>query len=207
LLKNTGRGDEKADEYIEVLIQKSARLKTLTDDLFEASKAISGNVDVNIRQIDLADFVRQALGESDERVNASGLDFRMNLPEHAPVSADGKLLMRVMDNLLSNALKYALAGSRVYIDVARDGDYYRLDMKNVSDQPLNVDPSELVERFKRGDSSRSGEGSGLGLSIAESFTRLQGGKFALSIDGDLFKASISLPAAAATTTPYAQSNI
>jgi len=277
LLKNEGLGAEKAPEYLEILIQKSARLKTLTDDLFEASKAASGNIDAHIGALDLADFVRQALGELDERVRESGLDFRLNLPEHATVLADGKLLWRVMDNLLSNVFKYAVAGSRVYIDIAADdsfeygtakrgeagvkggvrngleggaeygtkygsgfemkggaeggseyrteygtkcgsesgaageteygteygtkcgsgfemkGGAYRLDIKNISEHPLNVEPSELIERFKRGDEARSGEGSGLGLSIAQSFVIAQGGRFTLSIDGDLFKVSIHLP--------------
>ena len=197
LLKSEGLGAEKAPEYLEVLIQKSARLKTLTDDLFEAAKAASGNVEVHIGSLDLADFVRQVLGEMDEKLRRSGLDFRLSLPEHAPVCADGKLLWRVMDNLLQNVLKYAMAGSRVYIDIAMEAEWYRLDIKNISEHPLNVDPSELLERFKRGDDARSGEGSGLGLSIAQSFVLSQGGRFALSIDGDLFKASVHLPGATA----------
>ena len=193
LLKNEGLDSEKAPEYLDILIQKTARLRTLTDDLFEASKAASGSVDVRLESLDLADFVRQVLGEMSERVSASGLDFRLGLPEHATVRADGKLLWRVMENLLSNVFKYALAGSRVYVDVAGDADCYRLDIKNISQHPLNVEPSELTERFKRGDSARTGEGSGLGLSIAQSFAQSQGGRFALSIDGDLFKATVWLP--------------
>jgi signal transduction histidine kinase len=117
------------------------------------------------------------------------------LPEHAPVRADGRLLWRVMENLLSNVFKYALPGSRVYIDVTRQGDgspVYKLEIKNISDHPLNIEPSELTERFKRGDDSRSSDGSGLGLSIAQSFVQAQGGSFELSIDGDLFKASVCL---------------
>ncbi|MCL2060891.1 MAG: hypothetical protein FWH01_17840 [Oscillospiraceae bacterium] len=218
LLKNEGLDSARAPEYLDVVIQKSARLKTLTDDLFEASKAASGNIDVHAQNLDLSDFVKQVLGELDERVRASGLDFRLALPERAPVRADGKLLWRVMENLLSNVFHYALAGSRVYIGVAAEGGaaegglaeggapesdkpimvdgWYRLDIKNISERALNVDPSELTERFKRGDSARSGDGgSGLGLSIAQSFTQAQGGKFEISIDGDLFKASLSLPAA------------
>ena len=193
LLKSEGLDAEKAPEYLEILIQKSARLKTLTDDLFEASKAASGNIEVHVENLDLADFVRQVLGEIDERLRESGLDFRLSLPEHAPVSADGKLLWRVMDNLLSNVFKYAMAGSRVYIDITMDDQSYRLDIKNISEHSLNVEPSELLERFKRGDDARSGEGSGLGLSIAQSFVLSQGGHFKLSIDGDLFKASVILP--------------
>ena len=193
LLKSEGLDNEKAPEYLEILIQKSARLKTLTDDLFEASKVASGNIDVQVENLDLADFVRQVLGELDERVQASGLDFRTALPEHAPVRADGKLMWRVMENLLSNVFKYAQARSRVYVDIAPEDGWYRLDIKNISERALNVDPSELTERFKRGDESRGGEGSGLGLSIAQSFVLSQGGRFALLIDGDLFKASVRLP--------------
>ena len=193
LLKNEGLDSERAPEYLEILIQKSARLKLLTDDLFEASKALSGNIEAHLDPLDLADFVRQVLGEMDERLRESGLDFRLSLPDHAVVLADGKLLWRVMENLLSNVFKYALAGSRVYIDIAPEAGWYRLDIKNISDSPLNVDPSELIERFKRGDDARSGDGSGLGLSIAQSFVLAQGGRFHLSIDGDLFKASLYLP--------------
>jgi len=192
LLKNEGLDSERAPEYLEVLIQKSTRLKSLTDDLFEASKALSGNIEVHMEPLDLADFVRQVLGEMDEKVRDSGLDFRLHLPDHAPVQADGRLLWRVMENLLSNVFKYALSGSRVYLDVMPDGGFYRLDMKNISECPLNIEPSELIERFKRGDDARSGEGSGLGLSIAQSFILSQGGRFEISIDGDLFKASLSL---------------
>ena len=193
LLKNEGLDSAKAPEYLDILVQKAARLKTLTDDLFEASKAASGSINANLETLDLADFVRQVLGELDERIRASGLDFRQNLPEHAPVQADGKLLWRVMENLLSNVFRYALAGSRVYIDVSAANGWQRLDIKNISEHSLNVDPSELTERFKRGDSSRAGDGSGLGLSIAQSFIDAQGGKLQLSIDGDLFKASVFLP--------------
>ena len=195
LLKSEGLNSENAPKYLDILIQKSARLKTLTDDLFEASKAASGNIEVHTQTLDLADFIRQLLGELDEKISASGLEFRPNLPEHAFVLADGKLLWRVVDNLLSNVFKYSLPGSRVYIDVAEENGAYRMDIKNISKTPLNIDPSELMERFVRGDESRAGEGSGLGLSIAQSFVLSQGGEFALSIDGDLFKASVRLPKA------------
>jgi signal transduction histidine kinase len=195
LLKNEGLNSEKASEYLEVLIQKSARLKALTDDLFEASKAASGSVEVHLEELDLADFVRQVLGELDERVKDSGLDFRLDLPDHAHVTADGRLLWRVVENLLSNVFKYALKGSRVYVSVARENGSWALEIKNISENALNVNPAELTERFKRGDDARGGEGSGLGLSIAQSFTLAQGGVFAISIDGDLFKAVVRLPGA------------
>ena len=192
LLKSEGLNSEKASEYLDILIQKTARLKTLTDDLFEASKAASGNINVNLETLDLADFIRQVLGEMDERVRISGLDFRLNLLDHALVRADGKLLWRVMENLLSNVFKYALADSRVYVDVTHEEQWHRLDIKNISEYALNVEPFELTERFKRGDSARAGEGSGLGLSIAQGFVQSQGGRFAIAIDGDLFKATIHL---------------
>ena len=195
LLKKEGLDNEKAPEYLEVLIQKSARLKDLTDDLFEASKAASGNIEVRLETLDLADFVKQVLGELDERIKGSGLDFRLKLPERAPVRADGKLLWRVMQNLLSNVLKYAMPMSRVYIDITPDNGGARLEIKNISDTALNMDAWELTERFKRGDGARTSEGSGLGLSIAQSFVQAQGGRFLLSVDGDLFKAAVVLPEA------------
>ena len=193
LLKTEGLKSKNAPEYLEVLIQKTARLKTLTDDLFEAAKAASGNIQAHIESLDLSELIGQVLGELDEKVQNSGLDFRLNLQERAMIDADGKLLWRVMDNLLSNVFKYSLAASRVYIDVASDNDWYRMDVKNISEYPLNVDPSELIERFKRGDDARGGEGSGLGLAIAQSFIQTLGGIFNLSIDGDLFKVTIMLP--------------
>ena len=195
LLKNEGLGCARAPEYLEVLVSKSQRLKTLTDELFEAAKAASGSVEVNLLPMNLSDLVHQVLGEADERVKTSGLDFRIDLPERAMVLGDGKLLWRVMENLLSNVFKYSLAGSRIYIDIIEEADFVRLDMKNISREALNIDPEELTERFKRGDASRSSEGSGLGLSIVQSFTMAQGGKFMPSIDGDLFKASVLLPKA------------
>ncbi len=195
LLKNEGLDHEKAPEYLNVLIQKSQRLKTLTDELFEASKAATGNVEVHIKELDICALIRQCLGELHEQVQASGLDFRLNLPEKAMVYGDGKLIWRVMENLISNVFKYAQRQSRVYIDVIQGVNEYKLIIKNISDAPLNVDPPELMERFKRGDSARAGEGSGLGLSIVQSFVQVQGGKFLLDIDGDLFKATVTLPAA------------
>jgi signal transduction histidine kinase len=193
LMKSEGLDSEKAPEYLDILIQKSARLKTLTDELFEAAKAASGSIDVHLENLDLVDFLKQVLGEMDERIAASGLDFRLNLPERAPIRADGKLLWRVMENLISNVFKYALPASRVYIDIIPDEGWFRLDVKNISEHPLNVEPSELTERFKRGDGARGGDGSGLGLSIAQSFVQSQGGRFSLAIDGDLFKATLRLP--------------
>ena len=206
LLKNEGLGCQKAPEYLDILIQKSARLKTLTDELFEAAKASSGNIEVNITQLDLVSLINQVLGELDSAINASGLDLRVNLPERLLVRADGRLLWRVMENLLSNVFKYSLPGSRVYLTTELvkhgkdnmhliDADSVLIELKNISATELNIDPSELTERFKRGDDSRADGGSGLGLSIVQSFVTAQGGKFVISIDGDLFKAAVYLPPA------------
>jgi len=195
LLKQEGLDNEKAPEYLDILVQKSQRLKTLTEELFEASKAATGNIDVHITELDIVSLINQVLGELDGAVKSSGLDFRLKLPEHELVRADGKLMWRVMDNLLSNVFKYSLPGSRVYLDVEKsENSYIRIDVKNISARELNVDPGELTERFKRGDDSRVDGGSGLGLSIVQSFVSAQGGRFAISIDGDLFKATVHLPA-------------
>ena len=193
LLKNEGLDGEKAKEYLDVLTTKSHRLKILTDELFEAAKASTGNIEVNLQTVNLSALVKQVLGEMDEAVEKSGLDIRTILPESAVVKADGKLMWRVMENLLSNVMKYSLQNSRVYITITAGEHKTTFEMKNISAQPLNVDPSELTERFKRGDVSRSSEGSGLGLSIAQSFVDAQGGHFEIAIDGDLFKAIVELP--------------
>ena len=196
LLKNEGLDCEKAHDYLDVLIQKSARLKTLTDELFEAAKASSGNIEVNITPLDLVSLINQVLGELDGAIKSSGLDLRVDLPERLIVRADGRLLWRVMENLLSNVFKYALPGSRVYLSACQiDAQTVLIELKNISATELNIDPSELTERFKRGDDSRADGGSGLGLSIVQSFVTAQGGKFVISIDGDLFKAAVYLPPA------------
>lgn len=197
LLQKEGIGSNKVPEYLQVLSQKAQRLKVLTDELFEAAKAASGSVEVNLQELNLSDLIRQVLGELSERVDQSGLDFRLNLPDSAPVCADGKMMWRVMENLLSNVFKYAMAPSRVYIDLFEAGGGWRLTVKNISACELGGDPAELTERFKRGDAARAGEGSGLGLSIVRSFMEAQGGRFALGIDGDLFKAIVWLPASTA----------
>jgi signal transduction histidine kinase len=183
--------NENARRYIDVIAQKAGRLKTLTDDLFEAAKAASGNVAVHWEAVDLGALVTQGLGELDDRVEASGLDFRVRLPE-APLAAraDGRLLWRALENLLSNVFKYALPGSRVYLDVFPEGDWACVELKNISAQELNIPADELLERLTRGDASRHSEGSGLGLDIARSLMRCQQGDLTLQIDGDLFKARL-----------------
>lgn len=193
LLKNE-TDSNKSKEYIEILEQKSQRLKTLTDDLFEATKASSGNIPVNLEKIDMVSLLTQGLGELDDKIKDAKLDFKINHPkDKVYVTADGKLLWRVIENLLSNIFKYALKESRVYIDIEELENTVSLTMKNISAYELNISSDELMERFKRGDESRSSQGSGLGLSIAKSLIDAQGGMFNIEIDGDLFKSIIKLP--------------
>jgi len=194
LLEHEGLDCEKAPDYLDILKQKSLRLKTLTDELFEAAKASTGNIDVNLIDLDVVSLINQVLGELDSSIKSSGLDLRISMPERLTARADGRLMQRVIENLLSNVFKYSLSGSRVYLDAYEaDTANIRIDIKNISATELNFDPSELTERFKRGDDSRADGGSGLGLSIVQSFVGAQGGKFEISIDGDLFKATVLLP--------------
>jgi signal transduction histidine kinase len=184
----------KAEEYVEVLDQKSKRLKILTDDLFEAAKASSGSIPVQLERIDIISLITQGLGEVSDKIEDYDLAFKFNYPkEKVYVAADGKLLWRSIENVLSNIFKYALKGSRVYIDVEDLGSEVLLTFKNISAYELNISADELMERFKRGDESRTSQGSGLGLSIAESLIDIQKGKFTIQVDGDLFKSMITLP--------------
>ncbi len=194
LLKTEGLDSENAGKYLDVLDRKSQRLQVLTEDLFEAAKAASGNIAMQTERIDVGSLLAQGLGELSEKLEASQLDWRISIPEEKLyVQADGRLLWRVMENLLSNILKYALTGSRVYVEAAKLEKAVCVTFKNISASALNIEPAELMERFTRGDTSRQGDGSGLGLSIAKSLTELQGGTFTIVIDGDLFKASVCLP--------------
>lgn len=187
----------KVQEFIEILDQKSKRLKALTDNLFEAAKASSGNMPVQFERIDIVSLITQGLGEVSDKIEELDLDFKMNHPkEKVFIAADGKLMWRAIENLLSNIFKYALKGSRVYIDIEDLGTEVQLTFKNISAYELNISAEELMERFKRGDESRSSQGSGLGLSIAKSLIEIQKGKFTINIDGDLFKAIISVPVTA-----------
>jgi signal transduction histidine kinase len=193
-LLKTETDSAKVAEYVEVLDQKSKRLKVLTDDLFEAAKASSGSIPVNFERIDITSLITQGLGEVNEKIEALDLDFKVNLPkEKLFVKADGKLLWRSIENLLSNIFKYTLRGSRVYIDIEDLGYEVLLTFKNISAYELNISADELMERFKRGDESRLSQGSGLGLSIAKSLIEAQQGKFVVQVDGDLFKAMIYMP--------------
>lgn len=194
LLKTTQQTDPSAQAYIEVLDRKSQRLKKLTEDLVEASKASTGVLRVEREKIGLAQLLDQALGEWSEKLESRRLTVVPSVPDGETwVYADGRHLWRVIDNLLSNCAKYAMEGTRVYLDLTRGKGQVSLSVKNISREPLNIPPERLMERFVRGEESRSTEGSGLGLSIARSLTELQGGTFALSVDGDLFKATVTLP--------------
>ena len=184
-----------ASEYLSVLDRQSHRLKKLTEDLVEASKASTGNIAVQLEPIVVNEIIHQAVGDYDEKLAAGKLEVIVNTYEgNLMALADGRLLWRVLDNLLSNVCKYAMAGTRVYVDLgARDGKVV-LSVKNISRDPLNVSAEELMERFVRGDASRHTEGSGLGLNIARSLMDLMGGGFELYVDGDLFKAELTLRA-------------
>lgn len=194
LLKREKIQDKKIQKYLDVLDQKSQRLKTLTEDLVEASKASSGNIKLDIANIDLVELIHQTNGEFEEKYEIRHLELVANLPqENILIAADGRRLWRVLENLYNNAFKYAMEHSRVYVDVAVKKDYVYFTIKNVSQNPLNINADELTERFVRGDVARTTEGSGLGLSIAKSLTLLQGGLFDIYIDGDLFKAQVGFP--------------
>ena len=185
---------QQEQEYLSVLARQSQRLKKLTEDLVEASKASTGNIQVELVPTNVNEILNQAAAEYGERLRSGRLDLIVSLPE-PPVTilADGRLLWRAVDNLLSNVVKYGLAGTRVYLDATVRGDQVLISVKNISRDSLNVSADELMERFVRGDSSRNTEGSGLGLNIAKSLTELQQGRLTLSIDGDLFKAELSFP--------------
>ena len=196
LLKSTQQTDPKAIDYIEVLDRKSQRLKKLTEDLVEASKASTGVLSVTREKIGMSQLIDQATAEWEEKLSDRKLTLVSTLPEGETwVYADGRHLWRVIDNLLSNCAKYAMEGTRIYLDLERGKGQVALSVKNISRDPLNVPAERLMERFVRGEESRSTEGSGLGLSIARSLTELQGGTFDLAVDGDLFKAIVTLPQA------------
>ena len=194
LLKKVDIQDPKAREYIAVLDRKSQRLKKLTEDLVEASKASTGSLTVVREKLGFTQLLDQALGEYQEKFEKSGLTPVLTTTDHELyVEADGRHLWRIIDNLLGNCVKYALPGTRVYLDVRSWEGSVVLSVKNISRDPLNIPAEQLMERFVRGDVSRTTEGSGLGLSIARSLTELQGGAFRLDIDGDLFKAVVTFP--------------
>ncbi|MEG2650876.1 MAG: histidine kinase dimerization/phospho-acceptor domain-containing protein, partial [Eubacterium sp.] len=196
ILKSPNISEEDRQKYICILDEKANRLKNLTDDLFEAAKASTGNIDIQLDVVNPEALVDQALGEFEEKLKAAELQIIMTRPEEKIlVQADGRQFWRVIENLLTNVVKYALKGSRVYIDIRRENHEGILEVKNISAQALGIPAEELMERFKRGDGARHTEGSGLGLAITRDLTELQGGHFEIAIDGDLFKALVWMPVA------------
>lgn len=193
LLKRSEIEPEEARTYVEVLDKKSQRLKILIDDLFEASKAASGAMQLIYSRVEVVALLRQTLGEAEGRINNANLDFKIDAPqEKIYVSADGRRIWRVFENLISNIIKYSLSGTRVYIIVKEVEEKVYITMKNISSYELNFKPDEIIERFKRGEESRHTEGSGLGLAIAKNIVELHGGEFLIEIDGDLFKSTVIL---------------
>lgn len=192
LLQRPELTEDERKDYLAVLARQSARLKKLTEDLVEASKASTGNIPVTLVPTNLSELLNQAAAEYAERLAAGRLEPILTADPELAAQADGRLLWRVLDNLLGNVCKYGLAGTRVYLTAEKRDEKAVITVRNISRDPLNLSAEELMERFVRGDRSRSTEGSGLGLSIARSLTELQGGSFRLSVDGDLFKAEVIL---------------
>ncbi len=202
LLKDESLPEETRREYLEVLDRQGAKLKKLTEDVVEASKAVSGAVTVNAELFDVRELLQQSVGEYSERLAAAGLEPILHTPEQETyILADARLLGRVLDNFITNVLKYAQQGTRAYFDLTVGEERTSIAVKNVSREALDIPAEELMERFVRGDSSRSNEGSGLGLSIARSLTELMGGEMVLTLDGDLFKVEVSFPNAAPPRLP------
>lgn len=194
ILKQSDIADPKIQGYLDILEAKAQRLKTLTEDVVEASKVSSGNISLEYMDVDLVEMIKQTEGEMAEKFEARNLKMIVNLPaEPAVVHVDGRRMWRVLENIFGNAAKYAMPGTRVYADLKLEEDTVDLSLKNVSEHQLNISADELTERFIRGDLSRSSEGSGLGLSIAQSLTTMQGGTFNLYLDGDLFRVNIRFP--------------
>ena len=194
ILKQSDIADPKIQGYLDILEAKAQRLKTLTEDVVEASKVSSGNISLEYMDVDLVEMIQQTEGEMAEKFEARNLKMIVNLPaEPAVVHVDGRRMWRVLENIFGIAAKYAMPGTRVYADLKLEEDTVDLSLKNVSEHQLNISADELTERFIRGDLSRSSEGSGLGLSIAQSLTTMQGGTFNLYLDGDLFRVNIRFP--------------
>jgi signal transduction histidine kinase len=194
LLQKQNPENETEKEYLEVLARQSARLKKLLEDLLEASKASTGNLTVNFETCDARVILTQIVGEFEEKTAANNLELIVDNPKDPlHIRVDSRHIWRVFDNLLGNICKYAQPGTRVYISLMRDGGDAVISLKNISRYQLNITSDELMERFVRGDSSRNTEGSGLGLSIAQSLTNLMNGTMNISVDGDLFKVILRFP--------------
>jgi signal transduction histidine kinase len=194
-LLKSGEIDKKThNEYINILDNKAKRLNVLIEDLFEASKASSGNIDLQMKEIDVIALFKQTLGELEEKINNSSLIMKISMPEDKIMCLlDGRRTYRVFDNIVSNIVKYSMNKSRVYIDIQQYEKEVKFIFKNIASYEMNFDASEITERFTRGDKARNTEGSGLGLSIAKSLVELQNGRLSISIDGDLFKLIVSFP--------------
>lgn len=191
LLKKEKMPNEQAEEYLNILDNKSQRLKRLTEDLVEASKASSGNIKLNIEKLNVNELLKQVSGEFEDKFKSRNLEEVMSLPEkNVYINADSRYMYRILENMYSNISKYAMDNTRVYIDVIPNNNRITIQMKNISKEKLNISTEELMQRFVRGDSDRNTEGSGLGLSIATSLTTLQGGTFNIYLDGDLYKVII-----------------
>lgn len=191
LLKKEGMDSKKAAEYLEILDNKSQRLKKLTEDLVEASKASSGAIKLNMEKLNVNELIKQVSGEFEDKFKAHELEEVITFPEkEVYIKADSRYMYRVLENMYSNISKYAMEGTRVYTDILDKGSTISIELKNISKQKLNISADELMQRFVRGEASRNTEGSGLGLSIATSLTELQHGKFNIYLDGDLFKVKI-----------------
>ena len=195
LMKRENPTDPKIQEYLRILDEKSQRLKVLTEDVVEASKASTGNIKLEMNDIDFVEMVQQVIGEFEEKFQEKNLTMMVHFTdEPSIIYADGQRMWRVLENVFGNVVKYAMEGTRVYAEISNRNKKVAFSLKNISAQPLNISADELTERFIRGDVARNTEGSGLGLSIAKSLTELQGGEFKLYLDGDLFKVMITFVA-------------
>ncbi|WP_099189327.1 sensor histidine kinase [Tepidibacter mesophilus] len=202
LLKDDSATNEEKEKYIDILDTKSKRLKVLIEDLFEASKVSSGNIEMNIETLDIISLFKQTLGEMDEKINTSALDFKINIPDYKVFcDLDGRRTYRIFENIIGNILKYSMQNSRVYIDIIDNDNNVELVFKNISSYEMNFDVAEITQRFTRGDKSRNTKGSGLGLNIAKSLVDIQNGDMDIVIDGDLFKLTISF-----TKSKYSEEN-
>ena len=193
LLSNMEELPEEARDYVAIIAKKSERLKKLTQDLFDISKVQSGNEEVLLETLDVALLLHQTMGEHDNEIRTSGLPFCVEAPKELYISADGRKMSRVVGNLISNILKYAMKGTRVFVTASEKDGFVSVEFKNVSAYPLDFDAEEITQRFVRGDASRTAEGNGLGLAIAKSYTEVCGGTFEIVVDGDLFKAILKFP--------------
>ena len=188
LLKQVEDLPQEAQDYVSLLSAKAERLGGMIQDVFDMAKATSGGQDLVMERLDMARLIRQTMADMQDRIDASGLHYRIKIEDRElPFLGDSKKMYRVYQNLFENTLKYSMPGSRVYVEVSQSGGEIRTSIKNTSDCEMDFSAEEIMERFTRGDKSRSTEGNGLGLAIARSFTEACGGSFKLTLDGDLFR--------------------